>query len=64
MKKFPCYNCPRIGEEAPRCNDWKKCRSYRGWLRSQGIKGLVIYVAGLIVEHRKAKQAGEVKQDG
>ena len=63
MKVFPCYDCPFIGDEAPRCKDWKACKKYRDWLRGKGFKGLAIYVASIIVERHKAAQAGEGKQE-
>ena len=59
MKMFPCYGCANMGEEVPRCRNWKSCKAYRGLLRSNGIKGVAMYVAGLIAERRKAAQAGE-----
>ena len=54
MSKFPCYGCPDIGSDVPRCNNWDKCEKYRTWLRDQGIKGVAIYVACKIIERRKS----------
>jgi hypothetical protein len=54
--KFPCYDCKDIGEETPRCQNWKKCNNYGCWLKSEGVKGFAICVAGIIVEKRKKKE--------
>lgn len=63
MKEFPCYDCPDIGEDAPRCNKWKHCKRYHGWIWSKGIKGLAIFIAGLIEERQKTKRTGENRID-
>jgi hypothetical protein len=64
MTEFPCYDCDNIGEEVPRCTKWKRCKAYRAWIRSQGMKGLLIYAAGLIVERREASLLkGETKNE-
>lgn len=50
LSLFPCYYCNSMGPDVPRCDQWRKCKKYRKWLAGNGIKGLAIYLAGIIKE--------------
>ena len=34
---FPCYTCPNIGNEAPRCSNFMNCPVWCNWSRQQKI---------------------------
>lgn len=38
MIYFPCYKCSNIGDEVPRCDNYKICPAWLSWAYEQGIK--------------------------
>ncbi|MFA5378471.1 MAG: hypothetical protein WC455_22140 [Dehalococcoidia bacterium] len=38
--EFPCYYCPNMGDETPRCNNYERCRKWRDWAADYIVKTL------------------------
>jgi hypothetical protein len=35
---FPCYKCPNIGSDAPRCDSYQTCNKWNKWAAQGGEK--------------------------